>query len=282
MHRSCHLYMTATVLPQMVVLTRLALTKGTKPIWRRVLVVTILILLSNSILHPNPSKNFPMKSEQQTLLHLRRFVHKKLSWYHIVFMHMNSISYFWLWKPPGILICFCLKFQDSDAEEDYFAEILKDDIIKLDETPLSARPGISPRIASSSDADQRRREQPRKENEPHVAHLQGTANRRIKLRKPKAGDYVVAAKGSTELERGVGEMSIEKLTSPKSGDSPKWLLSLFAPSTANLRFIYATFVILTLVALFLTVLLGGFQACKKLQIYATLLNNLWHWILCII
>ncbi|TYG67564.1 hypothetical protein ES288_D05G085900v1 [Gossypium darwinii] len=164
--------------------------------------------------------------------------------------------------------------KDSDAEEDYFAEILKDDIIKLDETPLSARPDISPRIASSSDAGQRRREQPRKENEPHVAHLQGTANRRIKLRKPKAADYVVAAKASTELERGVGEMSIDKLTSPKSGDSPKWLLSLFAPSTANLRFIYATFVILTLVALFLTVLLGGFQACKKLQIYATLLNNL--------
>ncbi|KAG8495136.1 hypothetical protein CXB51_013191 [Gossypium anomalum] len=164
--------------------------------------------------------------------------------------------------------------KDSDAEEDYFAEILKDDIIKLDETPLSARPDISPRIASSSDAGQRRREQPRKENEPHVAHLQGTANRRIKLRKPKAADYVVAAKASTELERGVGEMSIEKLTSPKSGDSPKCLLSLFSRSTANLRFIYATFVILTLVALFLTVLLGGFQACKKLQIYATLLNNL--------
>lgn len=281
MHRSCHLCMTATVLPQMVVLTRLALTKGTKPIWRRVLVVTILILLSNSIPHPNPSKNFPTKSDQQILLHLSRFVHKKLSWYHIVLMHVNSILHFWLRKTPGILIHFCLKFQDSDAE-DCFAEILKDDIIKLDETPLSARPDISPRFASSSDAGQSRREQPRKESEPHVAHIQGTANRRIKLRKPKAADYMVAAKASTESERGVGEMSVEKLTSPMSGDSPKWLLSLFPPSTANLRFIYATFVILTLVALFLTVLLGGFQACKKLQIYATLLNNSWHWILCII
>ncbi|KAK9022128.1 hypothetical protein V6N11_002417 [Hibiscus sabdariffa] len=146
--------------------------------------------------------------------------------------------------------------KDSDAGEDYFAEILKDDIIKLDETPLSGRPDVSVTIASTSNAYQRRSQQPRQEDEPHVSHFQGTANRRIKLRKPKTGEFL-AAKTSTESECGVGEISIEKLTSPKSGDSPKWLISLFSRWTANLRLIYATFVILTLLALFLTILRGS-------------------------
>ncbi|KAK8513350.1 hypothetical protein V6N12_052545 [Hibiscus sabdariffa] len=152
--------------------------------------------------------------------------------------------------------------KDSDAEEDYFAEILKDDIIKLDETPLSARPDVSPMIASTSNAYHKRSQPPRQENEPRVSRFQGTANRRIKLRKPKADEFL-AAKASTESERGVGEISIEKLTSPKAGDSPKWLISLFSRSTANLRLIYATFVVLTLLALFLTVLGGTTKPVKN-------------------
>ncbi|GMI92271.1 hypothetical protein HRI_002896400 [Hibiscus trionum] len=151
--------------------------------------------------------------------------------------------------------------KDSDAGEDYFAEILKDDIIKLDETPLSARQDVSHTIVSTSNAYQRRSQQPRQDNEPHVSNFQGTANRRIKMRKPKAGEFL-AAKASAESEHGVGEISIEKLSSPKSGDSPKWLLSIFSRSTAHLRLIYATFVILTLLALFLT-FLGGSEPVKN-------------------
>ncbi|XP_039017448.1 NAC domain-containing protein 89-like [Hibiscus syriacus] len=143
--------------------------------------------------------------------------------------------------------------KDSDAEEDYFAEILKDDIIKLDETPSSARPDVSPTIASTSNAYHRRGQQQRQEHDLHVSHFQGTANRRIKLRRPKADEFL-AAKASTESERHIGEISIEKLSSPKSVDSPKWLLSLFLRSTVTLRLIYATFVILTLLALVLTFL----------------------------
>ncbi|XWS73858.1 hypothetical protein CRYUN_Cryun02cG0165400 [Craigia yunnanensis] len=122
----------------------------------------------------------------------------------------------------------CRRF-DSCDEEDYFAEILKDDIIKLDETSLSATPDILPMIASTSDAE-RRSQQPRQENIPHVSHFQGTANRRIKLRRPKAD--ILCAKASEPV---VGEISIEKLSSPKSEESTKYLLSLFSLSTANLR-----------------------------------------------
>ncbi|XP_039041279.1 NAC domain-containing protein 89-like [Hibiscus syriacus] len=151
--------------------------------------------------------------------------------------------------------------KDSDAEEDFFAEILKDDIIELDEAPLSARPNASLTIASTSNGYQRRSQQPRQENEPRASHLQGTANRRIKLRKPKARDFL-AAKASTELECSVGEISIEKLSCPKSRDSSKRLLYLFSWSTANLRLIYAAFVILTLLALFVT-FFGGSKPVKN-------------------
>ena len=147
-----------------------------------------------------------------------------------------------------------LKFQDSDVEEDYFAEILKDDIIKLDETSLSATPDSLPMIASTSDAE-RRSQLPRQEKIPNVSHFQGTANRRIKLRRPKA-EYFPKP-----------EISIEKLSSPKSEESPKYLLSLFSLRTANPRLIYATFVILTLLALFLS-LIGGSKPVKYFK-YAT-------------
>ncbi|KAE8700220.1 NAC domain-containing protein 74, putative isoform 2 [Hibiscus syriacus] len=150
--------------------------------------------------------------------------------------------------------------KDSDTGEDYFAEILKDDIIKLDETPLTARPDVSPTIASTSNAYHRRSQQLRQEHDPHVSHFQGTANRRIKLRRPKADEFL-AAKASTESGSRAGEISIGKLSSAKSGDSPKWLLSLFT-RTANLRLIYATFVILTLLALVLT-FLGGSKPVKN-------------------
>lgn len=161
-------------------------------------------------------------------------------------------------------IFILLKFQDSD-DEDYFAEILKDDIIKLDETSLSKAPDIRPMIASTSDDSARRSQQPSQENIPNVSNVQGSANRRVKLRWRKA--YIPRAKATEPVD---GEISIEKLTSPKSEESPKHLSSLFSLRTANLRLIYATFLILilTLLALFLS-LVGGESKPVKYFKYAT-------------
>ncbi|XVF69234.1 hypothetical protein PTKIN_Ptkin11bG0064600 [Pterospermum kingtungense] len=157
--------------------------------------------------------------------------------------------------------------KDSD-DVDYFAEILKDDIIKLDESSLSAAtpPHIRPMIASTSSAE--RTQQPRQENAPHLSYFQGTANRRIKLRKPKAGIFCANASG-----RIVGEFSTEKPSSPKSEESPKCSLSLFSPRTANLRLIYATFMILTLLGLFVS-FIGGSKPVKYFK-YATFYKNFW-------
>ncbi|PNT21673.1 hypothetical protein POPTR_009G161300v4 [Populus trichocarpa] len=45
--------------------------------------------------------------------------------------------------------------KDSDNDEDFYADILKDDIIKLDETPFFAPPGLRSLVASNSGAGTR-------------------------------------------------------------------------------------------------------------------------------
>ncbi|GMJ10680.1 hypothetical protein HRI_004737100 [Hibiscus trionum] len=126
--------------------------------------------------------------------------------------------------------------KDSD-DEDYFAEILKDDIIRLDETSLSTP---TPEILQ--------------QNAPcHVSFFQGGANRRMKLRTCKA-DIIVAANA---LEHGiaVGETSIEKpIRSGKSDESPKCLVSPFSHKTSVLV------ILITLLALFL-----AFIRCSDLN-----------------
>ncbi|OMP01504.1 No apical meristem (NAM) protein [Corchorus capsularis] len=159
--------------------------------------------------------------------------------------------------------------KDSDDEDDFFAEILKDDIIKLDETSLTGTPNILPMVASTSNANRRPVQQQRQENIPSLSQFQGTANRRIKLRKPKA-DIL----STSTSKRVIGELSVEKLNSPRPKESPKCLQSLFSPKTANLRLVYATFFILTLLALFLS-LISGCRPVKDLK-YATFYKDLWQ------
>ncbi|EOY33354.1 NAC domain-containing protein 74, putative isoform 3, partial [Theobroma cacao] len=159
--------------------------------------------------------------------------------------------------------------KDSDGEEDYFAEILKDDIIKLDETSLSAMPPDSLSMVASTSDTERRTQQPRQENVPNASPFQGTASRRIKLWRPKGDILCDAASGSL-----VRELAVEKQSSPKIEESPKCLLSIFSPRTANLRLIYASFVILTLLALFLS-LIGDSKPVKDFK-YAAFYKNFWQ------
>ncbi|KAE8705793.1 NAC domain-containing protein 89 [Hibiscus syriacus] len=79
---------------------------------------------------------------------------------------------------------------DSDEEDDFFSEILKDDIIRLDEASLST---LTPEIVQ--------------QNAPcHVSFYRGEAKGTVKQR-PAKGDTIGAADAS---EYGLGETSIEK------------------------------------------------------------------------
>lgn len=72
----------------------------------------------------------------------------------------------------------CSSHQNCDDDKDFYAEILKDDIIKLDEF---SKPSIShrlqPTVTNTSEVE-------RKSNQPMVP-VQGTAHRRIKLKKQR-------------------------------------------------------------------------------------------------
>ncbi|XP_052874579.1 NAC domain-containing protein 89-like [Gossypium arboreum] len=121
--------------------------------------------------------------------------------------------------------------KDSDDEEDFFAEILKDDIIRLDETSLSAStPEILPMIATTTH---------------RVSLLQGGANRRIRLTRTKAD----------VIQHGTGGISTKKW---KSEGPPKCLLSVFSPRTAILV------ILITLLALLLPC--SNFKSSKVFQI----------------
>lgn len=70
----------------------------------------------------------------------------------------------------------CSQHKDFVDEADYFAEILNDDIIKLDETSLSAKPNFQAVIPDTSRYQSQ-------EMSSNSLTFQGTANRRIKLSK---------------------------------------------------------------------------------------------------
>lgn len=83
-------------------------------------------------------------------------------------------------------------YQDCDSEEDCFAEIMNDDIINLDESSLSTIPRLQQAEIKSEQAIQR--------DASNVVPVQGTANRRIRLRRNKSKFNRSSSEGSEEVE----------------------------------------------------------------------------------
>lgn len=137
--------------------------------------------------------------------------------------------------------------KDCPGEEDLYADILNDDIISLDETPLPAMPRLPPVLASQQETV-RNSQQQVETFSFQAGSFQGTANRRIKLRKQKPG-----------LSR-INEPSSEKSKCQESKRS-QCVLTKFAGMTIHHWLVSVGFVLLTLLALFIF-LLGGFVQLK--------------------
>lgn len=135
--------------------------------------------------------------------------------------------------------------QDCDRADDCFAEIMNDDIIKLDETFLADNPQLLFMIADKTELE-RESEPPEPVDTTQVLPFQGTANRRIRLKKqsPRRISYPAEY------------MSIEP---------PKYLMK----SMVN-RLIYLLVIILTLLVLFSS--LGGSGWVKKV-IHTTMYHD---------
>ncbi|XP_062016755.1 NAC domain-containing protein 89-like [Rosa rugosa] len=114
--------------------------------------------------------------------------------------------------------------QKGSYDDDFFAEILKDDIINLDESSVSVAADIPPVVANNSEAQQHSMQAVVSQAIP----FQGTANRRIRLRRPK-----LKSRAQALIER------------TNSEQSPKGLAN-------NHVLIYVILVFLVLLVLFLS------------------------------
>ncbi|KAL4611773.1 hypothetical protein ACB092_08G149900 [Castanea dentata] len=170
--------------------------------------------------------------------------------------------------------------KETDFEEDWFTDILNDDIIKLDESSLSLVMGKS--------------EVERKDQEPvqaivsRVVPIQGTANRRIQLRLLETmtsaaevsesletgNDNYVVAKDNCPLETGNDNYVVVRDNCPNQDKQPKCLLDMLSPKTTNHWRVSVVFVILALLALFVS-LLGGSKQVKRIT-YAALYERFWQ------
>lgn len=155
--------------------------------------------------------------------------------------------------------------QKEIEDDDFYAEILNDDIVKLDESSL-------PMVTSKSEAERKAKE-PMQAFVSQVVPIQGTANRRIKLRIHET--RTPPAEASESLETGNDNYLVGKDNyRPNQEQQPKCVFDMFSLKATKHWRASVVFVILALVALFLS-LLGGSQQVKRIT-YATLYDHFWQ------
>lgn len=155
--------------------------------------------------------------------------------------------------------------QDYEDEDDFFAEILKDEIIKLDETSISPSLDIRP-LAPFVPKDEKKSQQPTEAVVTQVFPFQGTANRRIRLRKESARTNREKA---IEITRTESDYVVGKNTRPNSEELPKCSASISSSKTTVSRhLILVILLLLTFMALFVS-MLGGFWRVRRI-IYESL------------
>ncbi|KAF8364876.1 hypothetical protein HHK36_033143 [Tetracentron sinense] len=149
--------------------------------------------------------------------------------------------------------------KDCDGEYDCFADILKDDIIKLDEylRPSALLP--FPVVANKSGSETKYK-QPMHASMPRILPFQGTAKRRIRLRKLEPRQYCAET-----LEVGDQGYSVEEVIQKDAEQLPKCLKSVLSVSMLNNRLIFVLLLVMALLVLYLLVL-RGLGNLKKLSI----------------
>ncbi|CAK9171443.1 unnamed protein product [Ilex paraguariensis] len=144
--------------------------------------------------------------------------------------------------------------QDCDDEDDCFAEIMKDDIIKLDESSLPGTP-LLPMVGSLSETESKSK-QPVQAIMSRVLPFQGTANRRLRLNRRRAKYYHPEPSKAFGI---VNDNYTAEGIIPNSQQSKRCSISIFSATMVNLRFVSVFLVILTLLVLFLCLLHGSWK-----------------------
>lgn len=142
---------------------------------------------------------------------------------------------------PNILLCGC---QDFDGEEDWFADIMKDDIIELDDSSLNARPiSMIPVRPESSEISNHEAQAAMSS----VVPFQGTANRRLRLVRQVVTQCRV--KGSKPYKA----IKMNKIGGGTTS-SARWLSNMFSVKWMRQYVIPIFLVTLTLLVMLLSLL----------------------------
>ncbi|CAK7329147.1 unnamed protein product [Dovyalis caffra] len=142
-------------------------------------------------------------------------------------------------------------------KDDIYGDILMDDIIELDETLLSAPPGVNPPVEFKPES-QTTPQQPVESFVSEALPLssipsQGTANRRINLKKQMPG----TSEAEAFINNGDKESKL-----PCSKEPSKRVLSFLSAKMSRLR-LFSTVFILLIFLLLLVILAGRFQKVKR-------------------
>nr|ANQ38584.1 endoplasmic reticulum transcription factor [Nicotiana benthamiana] len=144
-------------------------------------------------------------------------------------------------------------FKDCDGEEDWFADIMKDDIIKLDDSSLNDQPisMVPSRPESSISTHEARAAM------SGVAPFQGTANRRLRLVREKV--VVCPVKGSRRYEA-----TKKNKMGVSTSSSGRWLRNMFSVKTMK-QYVMPIFLVAFILLVMLLSMLGVSQQVKWLR-----------------
>ncbi|CAN4099013.1 unnamed protein product [Withania somnifera] len=142
-------------------------------------------------------------------------------------------------------------FKDCDGEEDWFADIMKDDIIELDDSSLTARPiSMIPSRPESSEISNHEAQAAMSTLVP----FQGTANRRLRLVREIVAQCQV--KGGSKPYKSIKKNQVRVGTTGSS----RWLRNMF--SVKWMRQYVPVFLVTLILLVMLFSLLGVSQQVK--------------------
>lgn len=157
-------------------------------------------------------------------------------------------------KVPNVLSPYASSSHQKECnsfEEDYFADIMKDDIIQLDDSVIYASPKPLQMVAPEPESEKKSKQAA--EDTPSCSvPFQGTANRRLRLGRQKREDNEAHPLNTYRVDK--ANLPPKLVSHADLQQSPKLLVRLFSTVGAERLSIFIALMILA--ALFLYVLVG--------------------------
>lgn len=139
----------------------------------------------------------------------------------------------------------------NSNEEDYFADIMKDDIIQLDDSAIYTSPQ-SPLMVAPEPESQKKSKQPAEDTPSNDLPFQGTANRRVRLMRQKLEDYEAHPFNMSRVKK--VNLPPKLVSHADLQQSPKFLVRLF--SAVGFKCLSVFIPLMILAALFFYVQVG--------------------------